>query len=319
MLSSDAQDRREYRSNQASPGHFTLSAPLMPPTDTPLVQIAVQETDQNWSMRVKDHTIRVGGRQLKLSGIKQINLGLSPSVVLTSGQVVSGPIIGLKEIEAIQSGKSRPIDLSKAQEIQISSVDAAVKAIRYEATILAGGDVVAEQKGNITANGVEPDIIPKKATASAGSATARTNEPGIQLPSDVQCYRFPANGHYYCSLSLKEDSDWPTAALVAQSLRYRGLRGHLATITSAEENAFVSTHPDSNSGALGGFQDRTAKDYSEPGGGWRWVTGEPWRYTNWRGGEPNNADGHEDYLAIHEDGTWNDFGNKIRDIIVEFE
>src|SRR6185436_7779069 len=107
-------------------------------------------------------------------------------------------------------------------EIQISSVDAAVKAIRYEATIMAGGDIVAQQKGSITSNGVEPDIIPKKVTASATSTTARTNEPGIQLPSDVPCYRFPGNGHYYCLLSLKEDSDWATAALVAQSLRYRG-------------------------------------------------------------------------------------------------
>ena len=25
------------------------------------------------------------------------------------------------------------------------------------------------------------------------------------------------------------------------------------------------------------------------GGGWEWVTGEPWSYTNWAGGEPNNS------------------------------
>ena len=30
---------------------------------------------------------------------------------------------------------------------------------------------------------------------------------------------------------------------------------------------------------LGGYQDTSTPDYREPGGGWRWVTGEPWGYT----------------------------------------
>ena len=53
---------------------------------------------------------------------------------------------------------------------------------------------------------------------------------------------------------------------------------------------------------LGGFQDLTSPNYSEPSGGWTWVTGEPWSYTNWFPGEPNNTGGGEDYLGACR--TW---------------
>ncbi len=61
---------------------------------------------------------------------------------------------------------------------------------------------------------------------------------------------------------------------------------------------------------LGGFQDHQAPGYSEPFGGWTWVTGEAFSYTNWNGGEPNDYD-DEDYLefvaATSADGNmWND-------------
>ena len=45
----------------------------------------------------------------------------------------------------------------------------------------------------------------------------------------------------------------------------------------------------------------------QPDGGWRWVTGDPWSYSNWNAGEPNNATGgHEDCLTLAANGRWND-------------
>ena len=41
-----------------------------------------------------------------------------------------------------------------------------------------------------------------------------------------------------------------------------------------------------------GFQDLNDPMYSEPGGGWKWITGEPWVYTNWLIGEPNRGLNH---------------------------
>jgi len=67
--------------------------------------------------------------------------------------------------------------------------------------------------------------------------------------------------------------------------------GHLATITSEAENAFIYGLASNNIALwhslpngcvlgpwLGGTQPTGS---SEPGGGWRWVTGETWSYTNW--------------------------------------
>jgi hypothetical protein len=105
---------------------------------------------------------------------------------------------------------------------------------------------------------------------------------------------------------------------------FAGYRGHLATVTSAAENQFVSAYltanPPHNTVWLGGYQDLSAPDYREPAGGWRWVTGEPWAYTSWGGAEPNNA-GNEHALQANQNGHWNDLGESARlaDFLVEFE
>ena len=59
---------------------------------------------------------------------------------------------------------------------------------------------------------------------------------------------------------------------------------------------------------LGEFQDIAIEP--DPAEGWEWVTGEPWVYTNWQSGEPNNAGGIEDHLAM-ENRFWNDEGTAI--------
>ena len=92
--------------------------------------------------------------------------------------------------------------------------------------------------------------------------------------------------------------------------------GHLACITTAEENAFVFAYLDSVSAwvdvrgpFLGGYQDLSSPSYSEPNGGWRWVTGEPWQYAGWTNGEPNNDAGLEHAVAMDTrfgTSVWND-------------
>ena len=91
--------------------------------------------------------------------------------------------------------------------------------------------------------------------------------------------------------------DWHGAKAACE-----GLGGYLATITSQAENTFVY----SNVGVAGrdhwlGATDEVAE------GTWVWVTGEPWAYTNWGTGEPNNL-GDQDYLTYwyQEASKWND-------------
>ena len=99
------------------------------------------------------------------------------------------------------------------------------------------------------------------------------------------------NGHAYAVVRLATTrTDWNAARESASTRRFGGAAGHLVTITSPAENAFVvdllnvvleNEPPPTRPTALwiGGM--RSAVD-----AGWSWVTAEPWDYTNWAAGSP---------------------------------
>jgi hypothetical protein len=124
---------------------------------------------------------------------------------------------------------------------------------------------------------------------------------------------FPTTDSYYQAVFTS--SSWTNALTSAAAMSYLGRQGRLATITSADENAFITSLLPTNIDSywIGGYQDKNALSYSEPAGGWRWITGEPFTYTNWRVGEPSNSfNGGEDFLEIFapdQHGTWNDLSD----------
>ena len=83
---------------------------------------------------------------------------------------------------------------------------------------------------------------------------------------------------------------------------------HLATITCQAEQDFVASFLDESGVVqqwwLGGYQDPL--DTEIPDANWTWVTGEPWNYTNWGDGEPNDYQGpaSEQYLTIWDAASW---------------
>ncbi|GEM_PF-801135 len=128
------------------------------------------------------------------------------------------------------------------------------------------------------------------------------------------------NNHWYEYVS--SPVTWSSARADAMA---RG--GTLATVTSAGENSFLaSLVPSTSSPWLGGSQDTAGLSFSEPGGGWTWVTGEPWDYAAWdaASGEPNDGNGgvHENYLMLRPlqgVGRWFDVqGTSTLPYVVEY-
>lgn len=121
-------------------------------------------------------------------------------------------------------------------------------------------------------------------------------------------------GHYYQGVVLR-DVSWAAAQTAAAAASYRGLKGYLATITSATENASVlaSLTPVAGRDGVQPGYFLGASDLTDGGaqGAWRWKTGPEagtaLGYTNWQTGEPNNgsptAFGAQDYLAILSSST----------------
>ena len=73
---------------------------------------------------------------------------------------------------------------------------------------------------------------------------------------------------------------WSDARNQAATTVFAGSNGHLATFTTRAEQEFVIQNlgggPALNSLWLGAYQDVSGAGYSEPYGGWRWITGETW-------------------------------------------
>jgi hypothetical protein len=90
-----------------------------------------------------------------------------------------------------------------------------------------------------------------------------------------------------------------------------GSNWHLATITSPAEQSFIDINVFGNLSReywIGGYQNPIDPP---PSANWHWVTGEPWVYTNWTPGEPNDyyGPGSESYLGANWNGSyWNDEG-----------
>ncbi|MFC1718547.1 leucine-rich repeat domain-containing protein [Candidatus Poribacteria bacterium] len=140
---------------------------------------------------------------------------------------------------------------------------------------------------------------------------------GVNVAFDPPPAYNPINGHHYEVIA--DFINWSDAKAEAQSLTYGGTQGHLATVTSQEESDFICNNLTFPGNVwLGGFQ---LDGSPEPNGNWQWVTGEPFVYTNWDNGQPNNAVSDEKYIELWNNGTsWNDASERtiLAGYVVEF-
>jgi hypothetical protein len=128
-------------------------------------------------------------------------------------------------------------------------------------------------------------------SSTGGAATARTPSARVEF-----------GGHTYERFDVILSSWHETEAYC------NSLGAHLPTIGSAEENEIVFRV---NKTSYLGATDELVE------GEWRWVTGEPFAYSNWdvAGGEPNNGDGSGEHYLVYkfpDVSTWNDVYNGPR-------
>jgi len=115
------------------------------------------------------------------------------------------------------------------------------------------------------------------------------------------------NGHWYqCLRTTGFGEVWNVSQAAANVLG-----GHLATLTSQQENSWayeLSVAQNAWSGRVGPLLG----GYKLPNNSFRWVTDEPWSYTSWLSGEPSSGL-WEPYLSFlgpqdtsSSGATWND-------------
>ena len=129
------------------------------------------------------------------------------------------------------------------------------------------------------------------------------------LPTEVFAATSTAGYYFFNNHTYKifeEVVDWHTAKKYCENIG-----GHLATITSSEEQDFIEKLlPESHDYYwLGGTDE-------DDEGNFTWITGEPFSYSNWC---VNNPGGSENFIGIlarpdnfdgynQERGWWNDYG-----------
>jgi hypothetical protein len=114
------------------------------------------------------------------------------------------------------------------------------------------------------------------------------------------------NDHWYELVSSSSSQiTWTNAEAAAQASSFMGAFGHLASITSNEENLWVHSNiVQTTSAWIGGYQ-AVAGDQ----GSWAWSTGDAWVFTAWAAGQPDNFLGgvqHTLYYQPIDGPKWDD-------------
>lgn len=127
------------------------------------------------------------------------------------------------------------------------------------------------------------------------------------------------NGHFYGVVIVPGGISWAAASNAAATNVFRGMAGHLATLTTAQETSFLTARFTNLLNCwVGGTQPSGS---TEPAGGWRWITGEDFApYSNWNAGEPNDAGG-QNAMSLNAAAKWNDVNgtNLAPGYVIEFD
>ena len=213
---------------------------------------------------------------------------------------------------------SSGLDLQGAKVYIAEGFDSAKDELTFGTTAAISGSYDAA-KGMITYTGTasseDYEAVLKTVKFKSTATDAGTRTIVFSLGDKLSF-----GGHYYEYVSSGAIT-WTAAKAAAEARTFFGQTGYLATISSAEENDFLTQKLGAD--AWIGASDATTE------GAWYWVAGPEANtqfssgagvsveavgglYNNWNAGEPNNA-GAEDYAEIYcsgaNPGKWNDLAN----------
>lgn len=232
-------------------------------------------------------------------------------VILFAGMIAAGSVAAFA---------SYAYRTAADQELQIKTqfaLEGAAELAKYD---VWNQDLKAGQTGSYTVDGVTVQVSltdTNSVTPSTWNATASATIEGrtVSFSRTIGLATFPTsrvnwvynpnNQHHYALITVRAGMDFSTAKANAEAMTAPdGKPGYLATITNSTEWDWIKTKmlPTAGSKAvmLGAEQ---AISGPEPNGGWGWTNGEPWTFTDWQSGEPNNGGSGENRVLVNVSGV----------------
>lgn len=161
------------------------------------------------------------------------------------------------------------------------------------------------------------DATDSKGTAAASTNTVKITFKNSNLTYEPAIWKQTDGGNCHAYAGIRKGLDWYAAKADAEAQMYNGKKGHLVTITSVEESVFIKSNvaTDTNTWFTGAAR-------TTAGGPFVWITGEPFSYTNWASGQPDNAGGIENVIQYNYpgNGKWNDLSHTASQYyLIEFD
>lgn len=234
-----------------------------------------------------------------------VTIALSMTGVAGSSPAVASPVVGNTSLttEVCTPVSDLSITYPTAEVRVHVTVTNAVAVVRDTKGLRAASGLAFPDTQGSTSFGFESTVSDAQAAlASVGLRALAAGAVSLTITVTPAGAAFnPANGHFYGL--IPGPLRWSQALEAAEKTRFDGVTGYLATVTSAEENAFIAQ--------VAGIDAWLGA--SDSAGSFTWQAGpekgQSLSYTNWLPGEPNDFGGKEEFLSMKSGGGWNDVGS----------
>jgi hypothetical protein len=170
---------------------------LPPPPDGATVRLLAQFENSTLNATTADWTFKVGGRKVKLSEVKKVQLRPAVRVVLQDGKAVEGVVSGLEAVPVQLGEQSVSVDLVKAAEVRFGPA-ADTDQVWYMLVVRQGGKEILRQIGCLAVQG----LLPSQDLAAEPS----------EKKTRAALYRFRADDSLLLTDSIGRVMLWPNRA-----------------------------------------------------------------------------------------------------------